>query len=441
MKIPRALLSKRDNKLDSKDKSNTALSSSEHDSEPVGSSLIPDEALDESSVSCRTSDPCNDDLDLSISAEAWAGAGIVTEVEEDLDISARSASTENSKRTYGHSISSSFGSFRSTSRSNLLKLFGKRPASEATLAGTSHASEPDLRLKDEYRCPVQQVSSASLRGPKHRTGENEDRMLCIEDVFAGCPLICSKSMSLLGVFDGHGGPDCAHFCCEHIAQYFRESSSWADLRGEGAGNVEVLEKAVVLALEECVGKIQDVFLEKAGAEADTSGTCVLLAVVCGGMVVFANLGDSQAMLYEVKADGTEVLRSTTMHRYDNPSERARVMAAGGHFTNGRLLGCLVPTRCLGDLDVVKACPGGLGCVPQCQVVHRSSAAGGTAMLLLASDGMWDSLMPQIVAKRMKIHAKKQKRSAETLLLAEDLALRARKAGSDDDITVVCGMLA
>jgi serine/threonine protein phosphatase PrpC len=116
---------------------------------------------------------------------------------------------------------------------------------------------------------------------------------------------------------------------------------------------------------------------------------------------------------------------------------ARVTAAGGYFVGNRLLGCLLPTRAFGDLDCQRLVPGALTAQPQFQVVHcKPLAAGDAAVLVLATDGVWDVTDTPQVVTATKQGLKKQQKQLATVNIAEAVATDAIRAGSDDDTSVI-----
>jgi len=131
---------------------------------------------------------------------------------------------------------------------------------------------------------------------------------------------------------------------------------------------------------------------------------------------------------------------TTPHRATDSSERARILAAGGTVVNGRVMGVLEPSRAIGDLDLKKVprshqAVGTLptmasaqfyhqhlvGCPPQCLPYSPSP------FLVLATDGLWDFVLPDRVAQIVRAAGGDPARS---------LVEEARASGSLDDVTVL-----
>ncbi|KAG5175265.1 phosphatase 2C-like domain-containing protein, partial [Tribonema minus] len=278
------------------------------------------------------------------------------------------------------------------------------------------------------------VSSHTITGPRH--AGNEDAILIEADVFSGCDA-CDRLVGLFGVFDGHGGASCSAMAKRIFPLHFRESQTWESLRGAVPGDATAVERVLVAALEDAFAKTCRQFEAFAEAHGDNSGACALVVAVCDGVVVTANVGDSKAIMYTRDGDKQSV-RSTARHNISNPDEVARVLASGGHFVQNRLLGCLLPTRALGNIDCLKLCPGVLSARPQFQVVRLRPLAppSDAAALVLASDGLWDFVeTPQVVAA-LKAGLKRQARHLATVDVAGDLVADAVRAGSNDDTSVV-----
>ena len=79
--------------------------------------------------------------------------------------------------------------------------------------------------------------------------------------------------------------------------------------------------------------------------AEISGTTAITALVTPEHYVFANCGDSRAVLYFASG---QVHLATEDHKPMNPAERDRIEAAGGRVLRGRVDGELALSRALGD---------------------------------------------------------------------------------------------
>jgi serine/threonine protein phosphatase PrpC len=152
------------------------------------------------------------------------------------------------------------------------------------------------------------ISSHTIRGARHANGVNEDQLMCEPDVFAGSDA-CTRNVGLFGLFDGHGGITCAAFAAGAMPQRFRESEAWDALRGAVPGDATAVERVLVGALEHAFFAVAREFEAMAEAQNNSSGACGLVAAVCEGVVVIANVGDSKAIMYVREGDKQSV-RST-----------------------------------------------------------------------------------------------------------------------------------
>ncbi|WVZ61169.1 hypothetical protein U9M48_011082 [Paspalum notatum var. saurae] len=95
--------------------------------------------------------------------------------------------------------------------------------------------------------------------------------------------------TVVGVFDGHGGPDAARFACDHLYPNLREASSGPQ------GVTEDAIRDAFLATEEGFLALVSRLWE-AQPDIATVGTCCLLGVVHNRTLFVSNLGDSRAVL-------------------------------------------------------------------------------------------------------------------------------------------------
>jgi serine/threonine protein phosphatase PrpC len=158
-------------------------------------------------------------------------------------------------------------------------------------------------------------------------------------------------------------------------------------------------------------------------------------VVGRAAVVVAHAGDSRAVL--VASDGSaEPL--TRDHRPDRPDEAARVAASGGRvlFKGGshRVMGVLAMTRAIGDHFLRPHV------IAEPEVVARPRRRGDE-LLVLATDGLWDSMTNEEAAGLAlravrKAVAKGVPRASACRIGASVLTRAAIDRGSRDNITVL-----
>jgi len=199
----------------------------------------------------------------------------------------------------------------------------------------------------------------------------------------------------------------------------------------------------------------------------SAGTCVCSCIVAGRHVWCGNLGDCRAALVmlqvpEAAAGPTKATSLCWMsrdHKASAPEEVRRIRAAGGRVVDGRVEG-LEPSRTLGDFDVKMAVPEGvISIVPEvrCQGLAEEGGSPAQALLVCATDGVWDVISGQDVCDL--VHARRELAAVQVAMLpephrpasgkvdiqplrdlAEDLVQFAIARGSRDDCTAVIAMI-
>ena len=202
-----------------------------------------------------------------------------------------------------------------------------------------------------------------------------------------------------GLFDGHGGSDVSLYCANTIHR------SVARLMKHDQNMEAVLTDAFVEANTHC------------SAKWPTVGTTAAVAIIIDDTIWSANAGDSRVILVE---DG-KAQRMTYDHKASDPTERAGVLARGGHIINERVNGILMLARAIGDGCLGEA----VGCVPY---VRKAVRKDGMKMII-ACDGVWDVMEDQEAAD-MVMAIKKPVDAAKAI---KDEAL---KRGSTDNVSCI-----
>ncbi|ONM62756.1 putative protein phosphatase 2C 12 [Zea mays] len=164
------------------------------------------------------------------------------------------------------------------------------------------------------------------------------------------PGVPSSSFSAFGLFDGHNGNGAAIYTKENLLNNILNAVP-ADLNREDW--LAALPRALVAAFVKTDKDFQ--------TKARSSGTTVTFVIIDGLFITVASVGDSRCVL---QAEGS-IYHLSSDHRFDASKEEVdRVTKCGGD---------------VGRLNVV----GGA----------ELSTAGGR--LIIASDGVWDALSPEV----------------------------------------------
>lgn len=232
----------------------------------------------------------------------------------------------------------------------------------------------------------------------------------------------SKPMSLLAVFDGHGGEAASQFCSDWISSYIRKKN-------------EHFPENLPLAMKTSFIKIDDDFVSSGHMD----GTTACAVTIVGNKVICCNSGDSRAII--VKRDGTAVDLSQD-HKPDRNDETKRINDLGGrviHWGRWRVEGVLAVSRSIGDAKLkpyVTAEP---------ELVEHE-ILDDDMFLVVASDGVWDTMSSDLVAKFVLVNTCKivdKRLQVDGKLLrwiARQVSKRARENGSSDNISCIVAHL-
>ncbi|XP_023516112.1 probable protein phosphatase 2C 5 [Cucurbita pepo subsp. pepo] len=200
----------------------------------------------------------------------------------------------------------------------------------------------------------------------------------------------STTFSVFAIFDGHNGISAAIFAKEHLLGNVLSAIPQGVSREKW---LQALPRALVAGFVKT-----DIEFQQKG---ETSGTTVTFVVIDGWTVTVASVGDSRCIL---DAQGGVVSLLTVDHRLEeNEEERERVTASGGEVGRLNVFGGneVGPLRCwpgglclsrsIGDTDVGEY----IVPIPHVKQVKLSNAGG---RLIIASDGIWDTLSSDMAAK-------------------------------------------
>jgi protein phosphatase 1B len=199
-----------------------------------------------------------------------------------------------------------------------------------------------------------------------------------------------KDWSAFAVFDGHAGGRVSAYCAKHLVNSIVHSDDINQTMDGGGG------AALRVSIETVRERLREGFLrldaelralpETVSGE-DRSGSTVIFSLVTPDHVVFANCGDSRAVLCR----GGRVAAATFDHKPVNPIEKERIQNAGGSVMIQRVNGSLAVSRALGDFEYKSvagkgACEQLVSPEPDVTMEERSE---DDEFLALACDGVWD----------------------------------------------------
>lgn len=185
-----------------------------------------------------------------------------------------------------------------------------------------------------------------------------------------------KDWSFFAVFDGHAGAKVSAHCSEHLLDAIMATEEFQEdvMKGIHNGFLQ-LDKTMRTLPELSTGE-------------DKSGTTAVCAFVSPRLIYVANCGDSRAVFCR---SGCPVF-STQDHKPGLPSERERIVKAGGTVMIQRVNGSLAVSRALGDFEY-KNVEGRGPCEqlvsPEPEIFMRDRDDNLDEFLVLACDGIWD----------------------------------------------------
>ncbi|CAH1417716.1 unnamed protein product [Lactuca virosa] len=301
---------------------------------------------------------------------------------------------------------------------------------------------------------------ASLQG--HRKYQ-EDCVTCnlgIRIPLIGKDARNAAKVDLLAIFDGHGGIEASetakqnlldYFLVHVIAGAFKKSSTLYDnqhdlVKGSHGSLLEIEDKSLHDILKEALlGAIRDIDL-KFSLEAIQKGysagsTASIVVLLNDEELMVANVGDSKVILCSGYAE-----ELTSDHHPDRDDERARIEVAGGFVLDWdvpRVNGVLAVSRAIGDVLLKR-----YGVIAEPETVGWRSMSDKDGYLVIASDGVFESLTPQSVCQLIG-DAKVQENGTPydkfpflpSLSLAYCVVKTALQRGSTDNLSAIVVPLA
>ncbi|KAL1514235.1 hypothetical protein ABEB36_003523 [Hypothenemus hampei] len=185
-----------------------------------------------------------------------------------------------------------------------------------------------------------------------------------------------RDWSYFAVFDGHAGASVSAHCADHLLDTIVAQEEFSEdvIKGIRQGFLDLDDKMR--------------YLPEMYSGEDKAGTTAVCAFISPKGLFIANCGDSRAVLCR---NGSPVF-STQDHKPGLPSERDRIVRAGGSVMVQRVNGSLAVSRALGDFQYKNVtgrgpCEQLVSPEPEIFVQERDDKVD--EFLVLACDGVWD----------------------------------------------------
>ena len=237
------------------------------------------------------------------------------------DIKKRSPSIIKSKLEYREP---SFDKKRSKSESNTIDKTKNMVASVPTdimrvisaKQNSLPSFEPANIIMHQYG-PIEAFASNMHIGTVR--ANNEDRVSIIlkaKDKLTKSKTKSVNNCSIFSVFDGHGG----NSCCNYLKD---------NLHSKLLSNLDV-DGSLFFSIRQTYKQIDKQYIDKAmEIGKNFSGSCATTLIVINNRLVFANTGDSRAVISMI--NGTKVVQATADNKPDKISEFYRIIEKGGEL--------------------------------------------------------------------------------------------------------------
>ncbi|KAL7692108.1 putative PPM-type phosphatase domain, protein phosphatase 2C family [Plasmopara halstedii] len=224
--------------------------------------------------------------------------------------------------------------------------------------------------------------------------------------------------AFFGLYDGHGGPEVAEF----IAHQLHENV-FHHLQMSTPMTWETAVKTAYAATDEAIFSAQL-----------PSGSTAVSVILRRTSALVTSVGDSQIVL----STNGQATNMCIAHTPELSTERARILAAKGQITKGRIYGMLGVSRAFGDIDFKtgrgefkKRFNGDLVSAIPDVVVHEITSQD--EFMVLGCDGLYDVMKPQdvvnFVRTKLRLHGNVQHATEE--LVSHAIAL-----GSTDNVSAI-----
>ncbi|KAK6164636.1 hypothetical protein DH2020_001500 [Rehmannia glutinosa] len=297
----------------------------------------------------------------------------------------------------------------------------------------------------------------------------EDRVTCNLDMklpFSGEGAVGGITVGIAAIFDGHGGEEASEMASTKLSDYFfmhvlftaynralpsnRENHKLHSIKSSQRTPPVIDYLSIRPILKEALLRtIQDIdseFSKEALDKGYVSGSTATVVLLFNGEFLVANVGDSKALLCSQKflshhddegASLGEIYAEelTRDHHPDREDEKTRIEAAGGFVSKSsipRVNGILAVSRAIGDVYLKR-----YGVTADPEITGWRPFTPENRYLIVASDGVFETLTPQNVCEL--VHNKASKSSSEPVTastLPEWIIRHAFRTGSTDNLSAI-----
>lgn len=246
----------------------------------------------------------------------------------------------------------------------------------------SHVHPENIISYEESIAGPYNVSVITAQGPRDTM---EDEHL-VTEISVDTKAEGQQKVQVFAVFDGHGGDNCAKYVKEVLPKFIQEALQetkvYSDLEIFNA-----LRKAFI-SIDSSWANLP---IQKT-EHIDYSGTTATVCLVLGKNLWVANVGDSRTVL-AMNGDAIQLSEEAkaTVAKYER-----EIYLRGGDVKFGRVVGeqgSLDMARSIGDLDQPS-----VSALPTIRKFDLSTLKNDNNQLILACDGLWDVVSPQIAVK-------------------------------------------
>ncbi|KAK2554048.1 Protein phosphatase 1A [Acropora cervicornis] len=241
-----------------------------------------------------------------------------------------------------------------------------------------------------------------------------------------------QEWSFFGIFDGHAGSNASLFCAENLLGCVLSSDDFKEAlkSGPSSPDLEQLKSGIKMGFFELDKTMRERPAWSNGD--DKSGTTAVTAMITPKEYIFANCGDSRAILCSDK----KVTFHTVDHKPSNPDEKSRIEKAGGSVMIQRVNGSLAVSRALGDFEYkmdfsIDAAEQLVSPEPEISVIPRDDEVD--EFIVIGCDGIWDVMSNEEVGDYIR---SRMLLSGDLELICSELLDTCLAKGSRDNMSVI-----